>query len=105
VHAHLEEEYQDDFLVGMFIRADILMNKEADGASLRAVPEEAVAVVDSQSYILLLESDSEQGYVFRMVPVNPGPSAEGFTSIEIAPDIPADAQILIRGVFGLVGGP
>jgi cobalt-zinc-cadmium efflux system membrane fusion protein len=102
VHAHLKDEKQAHFLVGMFVRAEI----ELDGAAQKSylsLPETAVISTGGASYIMVLENSSDQGYAFRQVKVAVGPSALGFTSLQDGSGLDENTQVLVQGAFNLVG--
>ncbi|HSR60268.1 MAG TPA: efflux RND transporter periplasmic adaptor subunit [Robiginitalea sp.] len=102
VHAHLKEEKEAHFLVGMFVRAQI----EIEGAGQQqylAVPETAVISIGGASYLLILEESSETGYAFRQVQVAVGPALQGYIALEPESGLSESSQVLLQGAFNLVG--
>lgn len=101
VHAHLKDEEEAHFLVGMFVRAQI----ELDGTTRQeylALPETAVVSSGGASYILILEESSEQGYAFRQVEVEIGPAARGFIALQAGSGPDENSRVLVVGAFSLV---
>ena len=107
VHAHLEGEQPENLLVGMYVQAQIQTAEtsasESDGR-VPSVPETAVVRQESGQYILVLESESAEGYVFRKIPVSPGVVREGYTALP-GLELEAGARVLTTGAFYLVQGP
>lgn len=103
VHAHLKDEEQAHFLVGMFVRAQILTN-EAETRKTLAIPETALVTTGGATYLLVLEETSETGYAFRQVKVATGPTSEGFTSLPDGSGLNEGSQVLVAGAFNLVSG-
>ncbi len=102
VHAHLKDEKQAHFLVGMFVRAQI----ELGGATHQeylALPETAVIATGGASYVLVLEESSEAGYAFRQVAVPVGPASGGYTALEAGSGLDENSRVLVQGAFNLIG--
>ncbi len=101
VHAHLKDEKQAHFLVGMFVRAQI----QTDGAEQRqhlSLPENALVAAGGATYLLALEEASETGYAFRQVKVAVAATAEGYTALQPGSGLTEDSQVLVQGAFNLV---
>ncbi|MEH6405716.1 MAG: efflux RND transporter periplasmic adaptor subunit [Leeuwenhoekiella sp.] len=99
VHGHpVKDESTPDFSVGMFVEAQITTGE----VEQMALPEEAVVSVDDTSYVLVLNSQDENGYYFDQKEVKTGASYNGLTVIENFTDFEDNAQFLIKGGFSLI---
>ncbi|MBZ9630989.1 efflux RND transporter periplasmic adaptor subunit [Salegentibacter sp. LM13S] len=98
VHGHLPDSLIDKFSVGMFVEADILTNQSTHFA----LPEEAVITQDEISYVLKLEEENEDGYIFKRQPVQVIGTSNGFIGIENQAGFTQDDRFLIKGGFRLI---
>ena len=94
VHGYLKNEKQD-FLVGMFVEAEIITNE----MERLALPIEAFIEEDNSYYILFLNSKKDTNYYFEKRAVKIGMKTENFIEIIQPADILKDKQILVKGVF------
>ncbi len=105
VHAHLSDEANPGFLVGMYVRATIELpqseEEKAGAVSRMAVPESAVVVSQGQAYVLILEEQNPEGYFFRQVPVESGRVSDGYVAIS-GDGVTASGEILTEGAFNLI---
>lgn len=76
VHAHIEEE-ETQFIVGMFAEAQIHISE----VKSMALPQEAVITLDDDHYVLLLEENTAEGYVFKKKEVKVGKQTEDFIEL------------------------
>jgi cobalt-zinc-cadmium efflux system membrane fusion protein len=104
VHAHLKNESETGFLVGMFVRANIEIELENQGETL-ALPETAVIDAAGTSHILVLESENEAGYTFRQVSVAAGQALDSYVPISGETELNVKSKVLIRGAFNLISPP
>lgn len=101
VHAHLKDETQANFLVGMFVRANIEIAGENQEETL-ALPETAVITAAGTAYILVLDSENEEGYYFRQEKVTAGQGLQQFIPITEGAGLNSEDKILIQGAFNLI---
>lgn len=94
VHGHLENEKQD-FLVGMFVEAEIITN----AVERLALPIEAFIEEDTTFYILVLQEQKDNAYYFEKTPIQIGFKNENFVEVIDQLNVLKDKQILIKGVF------
>ncbi|MBP8792469.1 MAG: efflux RND transporter periplasmic adaptor subunit [Lutibacter sp.] len=94
VHGHLENEKQN-FLVGMFVEAEIITNE----VQKIALPVEAFIEEDAAFYILVLTAQKENMYYFEKQAVKIGLKNERFIEILDATNLLKGKQILVKGVF------
>jgi cobalt-zinc-cadmium efflux system membrane fusion protein len=94
VHGHLENEKQD-FLVGMFVEAEIVTNE----LQRMALPISAIIEEDNSYAILLLTEQKDGNYQFEKRTVETGLKNESFVEILDSTDLLKDKQILVKGVF------
>ncbi|MEN8124873.1 MAG: efflux RND transporter periplasmic adaptor subunit [Bacteroidota bacterium] len=77
VHAHLDENLNHNFIVGMFVDAEIII----DGILANALIEEAVIEADNRYYVFILESDDAENYYFSKKNISIGNISNGFIQI------------------------
>ncbi|WP_372744648.1 efflux RND transporter periplasmic adaptor subunit [Lutibacter sp.] len=94
VHGHLENEKQE-FLVGMFVEAEIITN----AVERLALPIEAFIEEDITFYILVLQEQKDNTYYFEKMPIQIGFKNENFVEVIDKLNVLKDKQILIKGVF------
>ena len=99
VHGHLDEKQAYNFLVGMFVEASIITEKE----TLKALPSNAIVEEDGAYYILLLVSNTENEYSFKQLKVETGKTYKNFTEIKNFSDFSSKDKFLTKGVFSLIG--
>jgi cobalt-zinc-cadmium efflux system membrane fusion protein len=97
VHGHINNENNTNFIVGMFVEADIItaFNK------LFAIPIEAVTKIDNNYFALVLEEKNSENYIFNKVKLDVGISNESFYEILNA-NILKDKEILVKGGFMII---
>ncbi len=94
VHGHLENEKQD-FLVGMFVEAEIVTNE----LQRMALPISAIIEEDDSYAILLLTEQKDGNYQFEKRTVEIGLKNENFVEVIDSENSLKDKQILVKGVF------
>ncbi|SFS33096.1 efflux RND transporter periplasmic adaptor subunit [Lutibacter maritimus] len=94
VHGHLENEKQD-FLVGMFVEAEIVTNE----LQRMALPISAIIEEDNSYAILLLTEQKDGNYQFEKRTVEIGLKNENFVEVLDSENSLKDKQILVKGVF------
>ncbi len=99
VHGHLHDESQNNFLTGMFVNAEII----TDSAQEKALPSEAVIVLEDRSYVLVLNKNENGNRHFDQVEVEIGTVFNGFTAIKPSDKFRPDSQFLVKGAFDLIG--
>ncbi|WP_424001121.1 efflux RND transporter periplasmic adaptor subunit [Maribacter sp. IgM3_T14_3] len=99
VHAHIENEDDANFLTGMFVEANII----TETSKQMSLPSDAIAVVENESFVLLLEEKKGDTYYFKQVPIKTLGSYKNRTSVSISSTLKQDAQFLSKGAFSLIG--
>lgn len=99
VHGHLENESRHNFLTGMFVEATII----TDSTFAKALPSEAIIVVDEDLYILVLDKKDRDTYYFHQEEVVVRETYDGFSVIENKDIFKPNTQFLTKGVFNLLG--
>ena len=99
VHAHLENEEANNFLTGMFVEANIII----DSSTQISLPTEAFGIVDDQPYVLLLDETKDNNYYFKQVPVKTQGSYLNMTAFDKTITFKQGAQFLTKGAFSLIG--
>lgn len=96
VHAHIQNETQAHFIVGMYAEAEIITNT-TQGIAL---PDEAVVEIEGHFFGLILEKKADN-YTFRKVKINTGKRTEEFTEVLNQTDF-LNKEILTKGSFMLL---
>ncbi|MGO4919622.1 efflux RND transporter periplasmic adaptor subunit [Maribacter spongiicola] len=99
VHAHIENEDEANFLTGMFVEANIII----ETTKQMSLPSEAINVVENESFVLLLEEKKGDTYYFKQVPIKTLGSYQNRTSVSNSSTLKQDAQFLSKGAFSLIG--
>lgn len=98
VHAHIQDEEQANFVIGMFVEADILTHAKES----MALPKEAVAEIDNDFYALVLNDKNDEGYSFEKIKLEVGTQTEAYVELT-NPENFKGKQFLVKGGFMLLG--
>lgn len=99
VHGDLAKDVEKSlFNPGMYVESEIHTASE----TLPSLPQEAVVNIEDRNFVLLLENESADGYLFKKLEVITGPENDGYFAILNAKELPKDAQILTSGAFNLI---
>ena len=99
VHGHLENESDNYFLVGMFVEAHIITGS----ISAKALPNEAIVVVDDVAFVLVLDKKEGDSYYFNQMKVDVKENYKGYTVIDSITDFETNTEFLTKGAFNLMG--
>jgi len=99
VHARLEDESHSNFLTGMFVNAEII----TDDFLEKALPNEAIVVIDDKSFVLVLNKTDENNYYFEQKEVEIKESYNGYKVVKNANTFSSNTQFLTRGTYDLLG--
>ena len=100
VHGHLKDISKHNFLTGMFVNATIITSDKR----AMSIPTEALVSLNDSSYLLLLmETEKDGMYRFKLVKVEAGDVYNGYTAIKSTDQFLQNARILTKGAFSLVG--
>lgn len=97
VHGHLSKEHANQFVVGMFVDAQIT----TDSTIVESLPEEAVVPLEDSAYVLVLSSRDKAHYTFKKMQVRAGTTSDGITEIDASP-FSGNEQFLIKGSYDLL---
>ena len=99
VHGHLvDEKLSTRFNPGMYVEAEIYTTS----ASKTSLPQNALVEMDGQNYVLVLESSSNNEYVFVRHKVKKGKSNNTYSEILNTDDFGDDTSFLVNGSFNLI---
>ncbi len=99
VHGHLKSEKEkSNFIPGMYIQAEILVNEE----NALALPTDAIVEIENNHFILTKKSSQNEFYTFEKIQVKVGRSNNGFTEILNGDEFNDTTEIVIKGAFNLV---
>ena len=93
VHAHIDHDIKHNFIVGMFVESDIIVE---DNTS-KALPESAFIDVNDRNYVLILKSRDDDKYTFLKKEVLVGENYNGFIKIKDSSSIKNTDQFLLGG--------
>lgn len=97
VHGHIEDEENTNFIVGMFVEADIITNSE----NQLALPNEAIAKIDNDYFALVVVNTTETGFILKKEKIEIGAKNENFTEVLNHANL-TDKDILTKGGFMLL---
>lgn len=98
VHGHLDEKVKQKLLTGMFIEANIVVDRKKG----YAVPKDALGKENDKYFVLLFHHEDGKGIHFTKVPVVVGASSDDFEEIAVDGKIKPDSKVLLKGVFDLI---
>lgn len=96
VHAHIDDEKQANFIVGMFVEAEII----TDFQTSLALSKDAVVEIEGIYFAMVLNQKREN-YVFDKVELKVGNQNEDFIEVVNTSDL-KDKEILVKGAFMLL---
>ena len=102
IHGHIPDSLKNKLVVGMYVEA-VIQNEMPDGDDQKAVSASTAAVVEKDGvyYLLVLEEEKEDSYLFRQIAVDAAPESEGRRILRGTPLTP-NTLILGKGAFDLV---
>ncbi|WCO02892.1 efflux RND transporter periplasmic adaptor subunit [Psychroserpens ponticola] len=96
IHAHIDDEKQANFIVGMFVEAEIITNSKESWS----LPRNAVVEIEDNYFILVLDTKATQ-YTFDTLKLDVGSTTEDFIEVLNTSDL-KDIPILFEGAFMLL---
>ncbi len=97
VHGHIDDDSKNNFIMGMFIDADIL----TDAKKSKALPKEAITEIEGDYFALILKDKSNEDYSFKKVKLEAGKQSEDFIEVLNIDDF-TDKQVLVKGGLMLI---
>ena len=97
VHGHIEGEESTNFIVGMFVEANIITDSE----NRLALPNEAFSKIEDNHFVLLLENNADEGFKFKKIKVDVGSKNENYTEVLNGNNLKGK-DILTKGSFMLL---
>lgn len=97
VHAHIDHDIKHDFIVGMFVETDIIVE---DNTS-KGLPEAAFIDVNDKNYILIFKSKDNEEYTFLKKEILLGKGHNGFNSME-GDDVFKETDQFLLGGYNLI---
>ena len=98
VHGHLKDEVKSNFITGMFVEASIITTMKENSA----LPSEAIVSLDDKSYVLRLEKENENSYIFERTEVMTTDTYNDYTGIINAAEFQPTDSFLVKGAFNLI---
>jgi cobalt-zinc-cadmium efflux system membrane fusion protein len=99
VHGHLEDDTNHNFLTGMFVNANIIV----DSHVAKALPSESIILIEDIPYALVLDKKEGDTYYFKQHEVVVKNAYNEFTEIEANDAFDTNTQFLTKGAFNLLG--
>jgi cobalt-zinc-cadmium efflux system membrane fusion protein len=101
VHAHLDQE-DLNLLPGTYINALI----ELKGASVKALPREAVVHAEGKNYVFIAKGQRKENkeliYDFEMLEIMTGISENGYVETFLPESVSDKAQVVTKGAYALL---
>ena len=97
VHAHIDHDLKHNFIVGMFVETDIVI----DDNTLKALPESAFVKVNGKSFLLKLKSKDNDSYTFIKKEIVIGKTYNDYMEIKDSSPFKDSDQFLLGG-FNLI---
>ncbi len=97
VHAHIDHEIKHNFIVGMFVETDIVIE---DSIS-KALPESAFVDINNKNYVLILKSTDNKNYNFIKKELIVGKTYNNFTELKDSDSFKSTDQFLL-GAYQLI---
>jgi len=97
VHGHVDDDEDANFIVGMFIEAEIIISKSKSFA----LPKNAISEIDDDYFVLGLINKNDNTYNFEKIKLNIGQQNEDYIEILNIENI-KDQQLLINGTYMLL---
>ncbi|MBG8555887.1 efflux RND transporter periplasmic adaptor subunit [Hymenobacter guriensis] len=94
VHGHLDNEQDRALLPGLFVRATI----ETGRSQAPSLPDVALVRFEGKSYAYAVEAPGR----YRMVPVTPGRSEDGYTEVTLPETMPPTTSFVTEGAYSLL---
>lgn len=98
VYGRLEQKTTNNFNIGMFVDAEIVITKK-EGLAL---PDTAIMERKEHFVILKLTNKTNENYIFEPIEIQTGLTYNGFSEI-VSNNIKETDEILIIGAYSLVG--
>lgn len=95
VHGHMDDD-QINFIVGMFVDAEILVSKNENWA----LPKDAIVEHENDYFALVLKNKTDSEYYFEMLKLKIGTQTENFVEV-LNSEVLKNQQILINGIYML----
>lgn len=99
VHGHLDDESKANFIVGMFVEADIII----DSKNNLALPKEAIIEMEGHYFALILKKKQGSNFYFEKIKLDAGTQTETHITILNSVNL-LNKDILIKGAFMLNEG-
>ena len=102
IHCHIDKE-DTELLPGMYLSAYV----ETGGATVPALPDEAVVDYNGKKYIFIVSKEKhegkpqESGQHFAMLEIQTSNRELGFTEVNVADSIP-QAEVVVKGAYSLL---
>ena len=97
VHGHIEDDEHTNFIMGMFVEADIITHSDTK----MALPKEAVIEIENTYFALVEKNKSEREYTFDKVQLAIGKQSDNFVEVLNFEKLKGK-QVLVKGAFMLV---
>lgn len=98
VYASLDTSTKQKLLTGMFVEAQLV----ADSRNALSVPFDAITTEESNSFLLVLESEKDNVYTFRKTLVKTGERNGDWIEIIPGDEFNSDTKVLTKGVYDVM---
>ena len=97
IHGHINDEESNLFISGMYIEADIICDSKTE----KSLPQSAIIKKGNESFVLVLNKQESNHYIFEKVKLNIGVQNETYLQVKNHNAL-ENKKILINGVFMLL---
>ena len=97
IHGHINDEESNLFISGMYIEADIICDSKTE----KSLPQSAIIKKGNESFVLVLNKQESNHYIFEKVKLNIGLQNETYLQVKNHNAL-ENKKILINGVFMLL---
>ena len=97
VHGHINDEKNHNFISGMFVEGKVICDSKKE----LALPKKAIVKTENKFAVLVLNSKTENNYIFDKIYIETNIENENYTQITNYPSL-ENKQILIKGIYMLL---
>ena len=98
VYASLDESIKQMLLTGMFVEAGLV----TESRSMLSVPFDAIVKEEGNSFLLVLDSENNENYLFRKILIKTGERNDDFMEVIPGDNIKPDSKVLVKGVYDVI---
>jgi cobalt-zinc-cadmium efflux system membrane fusion protein len=99
VHCHIEKQYENGLLPGMYVKAWIETGTEKQYAA----PSEAIVQLEGKDYLILQTGQSSTGYTFKLEEIIKGTEQEGYTAVSLPKSLDiVNTKVVVKNAYAIL---